>query len=349
MIVFGIEALKKELDELVLIAQVNELIRKHFSADGDLSYEAMKIGASNYIMAQNYIPDQLHWRIYDHSAFITRLYSVYETFVLKLMKDWLAYIPRFFPNWLLLPPEISKSYRSGIGNLLNKYPGPRTAHLKEIDLVSGLFEGISGKHNYSLLADAFFIDLQNLRKNELVVLSQKIGLNKLDSWLNDENSDLGLFCKQNSLTIESGLKDFIDYRNDCSHGSVEVDDVLGISELMLLRDFIYLICSSLVQFVALNVIENTRVISKNKYLKIGNVNEYFKKSKAAIINIDKSRVSIGDILYVKNKYECYPVIVRSMQKNEKNVNFVNAGKYSNEIGVIFSEKVRVGMEIIRLK
>jgi MAE_28990/MAE_18760-like HEPN len=345
---FGIEALKKNLDELMLVAQVNENIRKHFAGDGDLSTAAYKIDASNYLLAQNSIPEQLVWRIYDHSAFITRLYALYETFVLDLIRKWLEYLPRFYPLWVDLPDVVSVNYRIGIGVLLNKFGGPRTSHLTEVSLITGLFSGLSGKRKYSLMPEAFLMDLQNLRDSELINLTNKVGMAKFESWFINGNSKLGVFCAANSLSVKNKLKEFIEFRNQCAHGSIDIDDLLGVSELLLLKEFIFFTCESIVEFVLWNICQNASQKKYNsKCKKVGEIIEYYSRHDVSIVKMNKGRLAVGETLVIKNSYECYYTQVVSIQMDNIDVGEAVVKK-GIELGVKFSKKIKRGSDVMRL-
>ncbi|MBF9239525.1 hypothetical protein I2I05_19180 [Hymenobacter sp. BT683] len=344
MLSVGLENLRKNITQLQLIAQVNENIRKHFAEDGDLTQSAIKIGASNYLAAQNILPSQLRWRINDYSAFVTQLYALYETFVFDLIRQWLGSLQRIFPDWNDLPPKVGANYRYGIGGLLQRFGGARTEHLTELSLIEGLYAGLSGNGKYSFISEAFSDGLPNLRHNELISLFAKVGLAEVAPWLNDSSSQLGLMCSAESYSVEGQIKNFISYRNDCAHGPIGVDDLLGMSELLALGDFIFLLCETLVQFVQWNICEQDK--SQTFCVHLGNVTEYFKQANALILTTNSNEIKVGEWVAVKSSLRCNYAHVTSLRVNNVTVQTVNP-KSGDEVGVMLSNGAKIGAEIFK--
>jgi hypothetical protein len=345
MDLFGLDVLRRNIAQLKLLYQVNESTRKHFSEDGDLTEIAQKIGAYNYLNAQNLMPSQLEWRVHDYSAFITQLYALYESFVYDLIKQWLGYLPKFFPNWIDLSPSVVESYRAGVGNLLQKFGGPRTEHLSQLSLIEGLYFGISGSGAYSFVSEAFFIGLQNLRESELSNLCTKVGLINYSQWFSNGPSDLNSMCSAQGFTVVSKLKNFIECRNECAHGAIEISDILSANELFILSDFVFQLCSSLAQFVLWNLSEIAE--KKGMSQRIGRVTEYLQKAKASIVTTDETGLNIGDTVLIKNNFHCYYDTVLSMQYKDTDIVFISTNN-GDEIGLRLDRVTRRGTTISKL-
>src|SRR5205807_4397155 len=110
------------------------------------------------------MPAKLDWQIYDHCAALTRLYAAYERYVGELVSEYVRLLPKIYVKYSELPPEITNQHRVGVGQILLKIgeKGPYK-NLEEQVVVRELAAGLSGASEYTLLADAFFIDRQNLR------------------------------------------------------------------------------------------------------------------------------------------------------------------------------------------
>ncbi len=344
MVLLGLEGLRGNLADLLAVVTFNDRIRKHFAEDGDLSSTAKEVGAANYVAAKGTIPDQAAWRVYDHCAFITRLYAVYESYVYELVRLWLDQITRVLPAWVDLPQSLSDSYRAGVGVLLQKYGGPRTEHLTEMGIIEGLHAGLSGLGHYTLLPDAFFVDLQNLRESELAHLCARVGLPDAQKWL-VAHPTLVAHCTSNSFTVTSGLKDFVEYRNEAAHGATHVDEVLGFTECRLLHEFIDLLCEALGQFVLWNLCREA--LARDVCQQLGTTTEYFKRPDASIITMTEAELTLGDILVIRGPTECYQAHILSLQVNGTNVESVRASN-GQEIGVRLDRTAKVGMDILRL-
>jgi len=342
----GLDALHENIVQLRLISQVNESIRKHFAEDGDLTHGAQKIGAYNYIAAQNSIPSQLRWRIYDYSAFITQLYALYESFVFDVIRQWLSFLPSIYPVWDDLPQKLGSNYRAAIGSVLQKYGGSRTENLTEKSLIEGLYFGVSGRSDYTFISDAFFIGLPNLRKADLIDLCRKVGLPDIDSWFSNTNSALGILCVANSFSVEGQLKNLIEYRNDCAHGPVGIDNLLGANDLFVLGDFVYSLCEVFVEFVQSNICQLAEI--QNACWQLGEITEYYKKADAFIIKTKKTSFALGESVIIKSNLRCYYADIISLQKDGSVINTVDTIA-DDEIGVKLSKPAREGSVILSFK
>src|SRR5690349_17807638 len=59
------------------------------------------------------VPPKASWQVYDHCAAFTRLYAVYEQFIEELVSDYLRMLPRLYPRYEDLPPNVTKQHRVG--------------------------------------------------------------------------------------------------------------------------------------------------------------------------------------------------------------------------------------------
>jgi hypothetical protein len=108
------------------------------------------------------LPEKSEWKVYDHSAVVTRLYAIYERFVEDLISQWLTLLPEIVPAYSDLEDKIRTAHKVGVGQILqspNRFP-----NLSVTDIVQGLFDGEMGE----LLTHAFLIHEENLRQGALV-------------------------------------------------------------------------------------------------------------------------------------------------------------------------------------
>ncbi len=127
-------------------------------------------------------PNKKDWRIYDDSAVVTRLYAIYESFVEKLIKDWIKELPKIFTRYSDLPEKIQRTHERGVAQLLEerqKTQG-RFKYLSVKNVIRGLYWGVTGNHEYELIPDAFLFHSENLRKDALQELLANGGIP--DSW-----------------------------------------------------------------------------------------------------------------------------------------------------------------------
>jgi len=107
------------------------------------------------------IPTQQKWLEYDRCAVVTRLYAVYESFVEKLIADWLETLPEIVPSYADLEERIRNTHREGVGRLLLELKKARFSGLTAQTVVESLFSGIAGESKSNLIPEAFLIHEQN--------------------------------------------------------------------------------------------------------------------------------------------------------------------------------------------
>lgn len=196
-------------------------------------------------------PNKNDWRVYENCAVVTRLYAIYENFVENLVREWIEYLPRIFPNYSDLNEEIQGTHQRGVANLLLKLKNKNINSQFYKDIISSLFICITGENQYEgenkykLVPDAFLLHEQNLRKEALEQLFTNAGIPNAWNWVNKHI---------NEYSAEIKLKELIDYRNDAAHEGF-IDAPLGFDILLELCDFVETLCQALAELVTYRVIE----------------------------------------------------------------------------------------------
>jgi hypothetical protein len=303
------ERLRNELAAIRTIVEFYEHVGLHFQNEDPLDEAAKAGNAKEYLRARQSLPQKLARVIFNHCAFVTRLYAVYEQFVLDLAAEWVRLLPRFYGDYASLDEKVRNEYRVGIGNLLQKYGGPRTDHLSELNLVTGLYEGLNSSPGYSLLPDAFFFDLNNLKENELSRLFERIGLDGVKSWLANF-PPLVAHCETAEASVQSRLKTLVEYRNDAAHSGADVDDLLGLTECASYLEFIERLCEGLFQFVLAACVRRAIPISKCQCL--GTVTEFFKKAGASVIKMEPAILILKDAVIALGPTACVSITIESL-------------------------------------
>lgn len=342
------EKVSREIAAVCAVAHFNEHIRAHMIDESDLSGPAGAAGAAQYVEARRHIADALQWKVFSHCASVTRLYALYEGFVYGLISAWLKILPSLYSAYAGLPEAILNQHRVGVGVLLQKYGlGSRTENLTELSIVDGLYSGLNGQQTFRLLADAFFIDLRNLKHEELCGLFSKASLKELSSWL-DGHTDLRAMCEAAGTTPAGRLKELVEFRNEASHAREEIDETMGVSALQEMADFINGLCVALHQFVSIRYVD---VLQEGGRLELlGKVTEYLEGPEAAILTTAGAvRVGIGDEVVVRGRWTCFSTKITSLQDHDNAVESAEVAA-QHELGVKFEQKVdKVGASIFRLK
>lgn len=280
-----------------------------------------------------------------------RLYAIYERFVEDLISEWLQLLPELISSYSNLDETIQNTHREGIGRLLT-YPkkirleDPENQNLSIYykKVVQGFLAAISDQEKYELLPEIFIFHEQNLRKDALVELLTKAGIEKAWEWI-IHHRQIKYFIEQvrgNQNTAEAELKQFIHYRNKAAHGSI--NEILGIQELLYLADFVEALCQALAELVTYQIL--LKKVSIGQAQKVGRVTEWFKKQKAAIVIVENISLSVGDKLFLVNEESSYCSLTRieSIQIDSQPRNEVKI--YSpTEVGLKFNIDTRKGFSL----
>ncbi|WP_088242605.1 MAE_28990/MAE_18760 family HEPN-like nuclease [Calothrix rhizosoleniae] len=289
-------------------------------------------------------PNKNDWRVYENCAVVTRLYAIYENFVENLVREWIEYLPRIFPNYSDLNEEIQGTHQRGVANLLLKLKNKNINSQFYKDIISSLFICITGENQYEgenkykLVPDAFLLHEQNLRKEALEQLFTNAGIPNAWNWVNKHI---------NEYSAEIKLKELIDYRNDAAHEGF-IDAPLGFDILLELCDFVETLCQALAELVTYRVIEQKKSIGQVK--EIGKVTRWFPEPQAARAKIQDVNLSVGDSLFLvsETKGYCKLVKIESIKITENGQDIPKDNLLitdETEVGLKFDKDVREDLSI----
>lgn len=293
-------------------------------------------------------PDKLDWQIYDHCAALTRLYAAYERFVGELVGEYVRLLPRLYSKYSDLPASITTQHRVGIGQILLKM-GEKGSYkkLEEQVVVRELAAGLSGASGYTLLADAFFIDRQNLRFEMIARLFSALGFRNCGRYINRHEA-VTTFIKQeraDSSTPQKELDDFIEYRNEAAHKKVE--NVLSIDAIAMIGRFITALGQALVEMVEEGVLQ--RRMELGHYSKVLTISETHYSGFVAIgVPVNGVHLAVGDDVLISTKKTCRRAVLESLQLNGHAVQ-ATTGDGAIEVGVRLSKRSVVNAEVRRLQ
>lgn len=290
-------------------------------------------------------PDRVEWRIIDHCATVTRIYAIYEQFAHEMIREHLALLQRF-AKFDRLPEEVQNGYRRGLSIILEKKDGPRYGHLNLQGLIEQYSLALTAK-SYSLEPLAMLIHEQNLRLPELGRIFANSGIPKMESWV-EKNRSIRNFFEAGSrigATAEGELSELIKYRNDAAHGSINVDDLLGLDFLYEFCDFTQALCSALaerVQLVGLEFLLTNGAASDH-----GKVTELFMDGRVVIANTSGTW-AVGDKVYVCGDDYCWEREVTSLQLDDENIDGLSL-TITSELGIGLSAPAKKNCRLVSLK
>ncbi len=170
------------IDTICSVLKINDDLRELLFSQDNSGRQILAQHEQFTSLLEN-IPQRKDWQICDHCTAVTQLYAVYESFVEKLILEWLQVVPQLFPNYLDLEPKIQNAHREGIGRLLIELNKNRFKELTAEKVMQGFLAGVTGSTTYELLPEAFLSQDQNLRQEVLEKLFADVGINKAWSWL----------------------------------------------------------------------------------------------------------------------------------------------------------------------
>ena len=340
-----LENVNQDIDSIREIIQTNDRLRK-IAKMGIVNIQQSKDN-QEIIELLKRTPNLDKWKLYEHCAVVTRLYAIYENFVKELISTWLQYLPKLVENYLELDEKIKSTHREGVGRILLEFKKDRfkNQNLTENQVIRGLFHGTKGENkNHELLPQAFLLHDQNLRKDVLEKLFADAGISNAWKWVINHKKIINFIeeIRGDKNNGETELNELISYRNEAAHGVV--DEILLTQELLDLGDFTKCLCQALAELVTYQIIQ--KQISIGKAQEIGEVTEWFKKSKAAVAKINNSNLSIGTNVFLVRERSSYCQLARieSIKVNDISQESIEITN-ETEVGLKFHIDAKKGLKI----
>ncbi len=289
-------------------------------------------------------PHATRWRVLEHTLIIGRLYAIYESFFESQLSEWIDFLTKNY-RFHQLPQKIVDSYPHGFANIVGMLPSARYPQLNTKDLISSYHGALSGKRNYYLFPECLTHHKNNLRWSDLHEILVKCGVGDFDGWISAVSTEHpgSRFRGEHAIgQISARLRDFIQYRNDSSHGSISTDEILGHDELLELIQFVIDFTKAFDDFIKWKMIEV--LLKRGKAILAATVTEVFRKSGAFICITNKVKFQIGQTVFVKKRGDLNQCSIQSLQLNDKNTNIVSAKK-GTELGMQLTTLPQKGAQI----
>jgi hypothetical protein len=289
-------------------------------------------------------PAPTEWRIYDHCSAVTRLYAVYEGFVNRVVAEWLRLCPKVWTRYDDIPEKIRLAHRFGVAHLLQSLSKARYAALTDRQVLSGYYTGLTQQTGYELLPEAFVASDQNLRSSVLTELLARIGMNDGWNWIKAHPSMESFIAevRGGQNTADSELTEFVQYRNEAAHGSV--DNVLSTEQLIERAEFIENLCGAVAEFALWSGVGVCR--GQGKCEELGVVTETF-ASGAVVAVMKETTINRGEQLVAFGDHSCFPIRVNSIHVEDVPADVVAAGDRM-EVGFMFDRRLRRRITLLRV-
>lgn len=308
-----IEVVNQDIATIRSIIKTNNHLRTILFSKDSASPQLLN-NNSQLMNLKQLVPDETPWKLYDHCSVVTRLYSIHESFVENLISSWINYLPQIYPSYSDLPEAIRNTHLIGISNLLleSRKEKSRFGDISVEEIIRGLYVGITSQtEQYDIVAEAFLMHQQNLRKDAIEKLFTDAGIPQSWNWIN-EHRKIKRLVEDIDNTAEGELAELINYRNDAAHGGI-IDDVLGEKKLLDLCDFIENLSEAFFDLVNFYIVERKKELGEIK--DIGLITEWFQKPKAGVAKVKNTNLCVGDSLWLmsKTKSYCQSVKIKSIR------------------------------------
>jgi hypothetical protein len=289
-------------------------------------------------------PELPDWRIYDHCAALTRLYSVFAAFVEDLLEEWLLFLSRSTPKYQDLEERVRNQHRDGVGRILLQIQHKRYRALTTAQIISGLHNGLNDGNPYELLPQAYFSHDRNYGPEILETIFRGAGVDRITQWF-DRHRFVRSFIvniKGDSTTYDAELKNFLEYRNDAAHG--RVDNFLGTEALLQTTDFIGAIIGALVE----RILEASCKLreERGETLDCGSITEVFTKAHAVVVKVANVTLRKGEPLILRGECFCRLSTINSIQIDGNDVEAASSGN-ATEVGLALGDDVRKGLRLCK--
>ncbi|MEG6468733.1 MAE_28990/MAE_18760 family HEPN-like nuclease [Enterobacter bugandensis] len=258
-------------------------------------------------------------RQYAYATAVTRLYAIFEHFIEKTLSSYLDYLSEN-KSYADLSPGLKREYRIGFSHVLSRIDQPRFSSLNHEDLIEKYHRAINENFiSYQFVAEALIRHDNNLRPNVLFELFSRLGLTGLESWLISSVKEYGLYDSEERVKerFESEINNFIEVRNDSSHG---VPEQIG-SQSILQRncELIFFLVNSITSFLEKEIFLLLQLTGKT--INIGNVTEVFNKAGACVAVLNKGVViSLAENYFFEDSSHFYTQKFSAIKLNGNDIN-----------------------------
>ncbi|HLO83426.1 MAG TPA: MAE_28990/MAE_18760 family HEPN-like nuclease [Nostocaceae cyanobacterium] len=264
-------------------------------------------------------------RIFEYKASIISLYGLLEKYVEIWIKEYLYSLSIIVPEYHQIDEKIRDNHFELSLKLITTITSRESAkyqHLTKEEVLRKLNECIFNPTKYQINTEAFVLLSGNLKHNKIVELFNKLNLDLNDELLKNEelNNEFGLQANTISRIekdiLYNKINELVERRNQIAHGSEEVDDILGISELEPYIQFLEKYCQAIFQTLFEQVIKQESI---HTFQQLENVIKIF-GNKVLAFEIENYTIKVGDMLIIHTKEGRFykkPILTIQLDKKEE--------------------------------
>ncbi|WP_143435935.1 HEPN domain-containing protein [Hydrogenophaga sp. IBVHS1] len=246
-------------------------------------------------------------RYFDYSGALTSLYATYEAYVFAIVTAWLRIIGA--SNYTVLSEkdliELRESYRRHTGFCIQHLSQKRFENIGLENLLISALKSNRGRKNQILVPEVFYSNLNNLRLNDLHGLFSDVKLLDASNFLNSRPY-LQDFLEGTGNTLDSYLSGFVQRRNDVAHGNGG-GELLGLSSLVEIADFLELLGQALRDFLLSNLLRSQKCVP------IGTFQKRYKTKRVLILVSNGEYLSNSDRIIIQSDREILVSQIESLE------------------------------------
>jgi MAE_28990/MAE_18760-like HEPN len=265
-------------------------------------------------------PPHDEWKKLDHAVALSRLYLIYESLVHECVAEWLESLSNLVP-YSALPEKVRSTHRDGIGFILQNLEGRRFSTLSVPTLIREYQEALSASETYKLHADAFLLHDRNLRLDELHKLVASCGLElNLADWLKNHR----LVGKHESFpiighsSVEKAISSLVDLRNEASHATRQVGEILSEDVLIAHTDFVLSLIDALVEGFTIAALKWH--VDYGAWSNVGRITLVVNSDKnVCVAPLSSCKIRVGMSIYIRGKSHCYRAVIEEIHLDDVSI------------------------------
>lgn len=299
----------------------------------------------------------------DYVAFIVSLYAAFESFVENLVWAYTK-LESSRVEYSALPEKLQKKHLKQSAELLGRarLGEGRYSDVTEKEVVENLYACLSGQEFYTLNRSAVVHHDLNLRPETIQDIFARIGFDNINHRARKTERLIEWHTKimgedefpqeipENVITFR--INDFVERRNQISHGSANLTDYLGLMDMHELLDFVTAYSKALYSLLVGDIIKKRYVLNSNdsEQLTLDEGDGPYQRGHVVIVNKPSITIFKGQqIIGYQNDEIIRWGRIKSIQIDDKNVEEVKADTYAEKLGVNLDFKATRGMQLFLLQ
>ncbi len=282
-------------------------------------------------------------RQYAYASAVTRLYAILENFVGKILASYLDYLSEN-KAYNELSGNIKNEYRIGFSHVLSRIDQTRFKSLTHEGLIEKYHKAINNDGKYQFVSEALIRHDNNLRPSVIFELFGRLNMKELESWIVSQAKNISFYQESDKTReqFESELNNFIEIRNDSSHGVPEhIGSPNTIERNCSFIDFLVSTISAYLESEILSLL-----VENGSAFKLGKVTEIYTKANAAILKANANLLlDLDGWFYFKENSDFYRQKIQSIRLDGVEVSSFWIKQDDYEIGISCERLPRKNTEV----